>query len=226
MYSIYKKLLLSLIMSLILCGCAGQDLRPEDRDYPKANSEPKHILQVHGTIDTRLHVKFASYWIVTNGKKWPVSDGNCNYMPNYLKGVSNQYFVVIPVTPRIDSDYFEFEIATDGFLPGRCGWMFSGLLAYTDNQVFDNLFSVEAAELIIAYNPYLPWWPRQYTMESIDNYLDVSCKEDTYSDFQSAHGSGPFLNCVDTVSGKRVRALLQEGTTTSFELHIHSGDKP
>lgn len=226
MYSNYEKFYLSLILSILLVGCAGHNVRLGDRDYPRINPEPKHILQVHGTIDNRLQIKFASYWIVTNGKVWPVSDGNCNYMPSYFEGVSNEYSALIPISPKINNDQFEFEIATDGFLPGRCGWMFSGLLVYTGNQVFDNLFSVEAAELIVAYNPYLPWWPRQYTLESIDNYLEVSCKEDTYTDFQSAHGSGTFLNCFDTKSGKRIRALLQEGKTNSFELHIHSGGKP
>jgi len=220
------KLFLSLIMSLILYGCAINDLRLGDRDYPIINPDPKHVLKVHGTIDPMLHVKFASYWIVTNGKTWPVSDANCNNMPNYFEGVSNQYFVLKPVTPWISKDHhYEFEIATDGFLPGRCGWIFSGLLAYTDKQVFDNLFSVEAAELIVAYNPYLAWWPRQNSLESIDNHLDVTCKVDNYSDFQSAHGSGPFLNCVDTKSGSRIRYLLHEGNTTSLELHIHSDGK-
>jgi hypothetical protein len=226
MYCIFKKLLLSLNISILFCGCAGHNVRPGDRDYPSAISEPKHLLLVHGTINTNLHIRFASYWIVTNGKVWPVSDGNCNYMPSYFEGVSNEYSVLVPVSPRISDDHYEFEIATDAFQPGRCGWMFSGLLVYTDKQVLDNLFSVEAAELIVAYNPYLPWWPRQYTLENIDNYLNVSCKEDTYTDFQSAHGSGTFLNCFDTKSGKRIRALLQEGKLTSFELNIQSNGKP
>jgi hypothetical protein len=226
MNSIYKKFLLALILSLILCGCAGNNMRQGDLDFPRINPEPKHVLKIHGTIDSKLHVKFASYWIVTNGKAWPVSDANCNNIPNYYEGISNQYFVLIPVEPKINKDHYEFEIATDGFLPGRCGWIFSGLLAYTDKQVFDNLFSVEAAELIVAYNSYLSWWPRQYALESIGNHVEVSCKADTYSDFQSAHGSGPFLNCVDTKSGNRIRYLLHEGNTTSLELHIHSDGKP
>ncbi len=226
MHSIYEKFLLALIMSLILCGCSGHNVRQGDRDYPASNPSPQYILKVYGTIDKRLHVKFASYWIVTNGKGWPVADGNCNYMPNYFEGLSNEYSVLIPVSPKIDSNNFAFEIAKDGFLPGRCGWMFSGLLVYTDNQVLDNLFSVEAAELLVAYNPYLTWWPRQYALESFGNYLDVSCKEDTYTDFQSAHGSGTFLNCFDTKSGKRIRALLKGGKTTTFELNIHSDGQP
>jgi len=226
MYSIYKKLLLALIVSIILSGCAGNDIRLGDQDYPIINPEPKHVLKIHGTIDKSLDVKFASYWIVTNGKRWPVSDANCNNMPNYSEGISNQYFVLIPIVPITNKDHYEFKIATDGFVPGRCGWIFSGLLAYTDKQVFNNLFSVEAAELIVAYNPYLPWWPQQYSLESIDNHLEVSCKVDSYSDFQSAHGSGPFLNCVDTKSGTRIRYLLHEGKTPSLELNIHSDGKP
>jgi hypothetical protein len=217
-------LLLVPIVSLVLCGCAGHNVRLGDRDYPEINPDPKHLLQVHGTIDSKLHINFATYWIVTNGKVWPVSDGNCNYIPSYFEGVSNEYFAVIPVHPDIQDDHFEFQIASDGFYPGRCGWMFSGLLVYTDNQVLDNLFSVEAAELIVAYNPYLPWWPRKYTLESIDNHLDVSCKEDTYTDFQSGHGSGTFLNCFDTKSGKRIRALLQGGKINTFKLNIQSDD--
>jgi hypothetical protein len=219
-YTFYL-LIIFLVLIVIMCtGCFDHNVRHGDRDYPVVNNQHKQALSVHGTIDPILNVKFASYWIVTNNVRWPVADGNCNYTFNWLEGVSDRYSVRQPITPTMHDNNYEFEIATDEFLPGRCGWKFSGILVYTNHQAYDSMFPIDAAELIVAYNPNLPNWAN--LIKTNENHLDLSCKNDAYTDGQSGHGSGPYLKCVDSKSHTRIRALLQEGETKSFELNIHN----
>lgn len=214
------RIMLALACLNLLLGCAGENVKKGDADFPTANPQAKHFLQVHGTIDDGVPVRFASFWVATNSKRWPVADGNCNYMFNRLEGVSDGYSVHIPITPKMENQQYTFQVATDAFLPGRCGWQFSGVLIYTDGQVFDNAFSVDAAELLVAHNPSLPNWAGMKV--TVEPHLDVTCGVNTYGISQAPH-DGIFMQCQDAVSRKKVRAQLREDLATpiNFELDIH-----
>ncbi|MDB0570742.1 hypothetical protein LBW59_08145 [Ralstonia solanacearum] len=208
------------LVAISLAGCGSSDVRPGDLDYPQLNQNAFRTLEIHGIIESGTPVKFAAHWVSTRGKLWPVADGNCNYMFNRIEGVSSSYTAQIPIVPVIRDDHYSLELKTDAFVPGRCGWKFSGLLVYADGQVFDNRFSVDAAELLVAYNPSLPIWSGM--MQSSGGSADISCKTATYATYEAPH-SGVYLKCVDTTSKQKLRVTLPEDGSHAFELNIRRG---
>jgi len=217
-----KFLIVKCIISVAICtavvGCGGMNVRPGDKDYPQSNPNASAVLKVHGVVESDLPVRFAAYWVTTKGTSWPVADGNCNYMFNRFEGVTDTYSLVTPVVPVKNDDHYALELNTDELLPGRCGWKFSGLLIYTDGQVFDNGFSVDAAEILVAYAPFLPRWSGM--MQSMGNRMELSCKRLSYGASEAPH-DGIYLKCVDKDSAKKIRVLMHEGSPRSFEVNIH-----
>ena len=55
-----------------------------------------------------------------------------------------------PLTPTMHGNAYTVDVKTDAFLPGRCGWKFSGLQVYTNGQTLKDRGSVESAELLVA----------------------------------------------------------------------------
>jgi hypothetical protein len=207
---------------VMLCGCAS-NVTPGDRDYPTANPNPSKVLEVHGRIEPSVPVRFFAYWIATRAKSYPVADGNCNYTFNWLEGVGDRYSVAVPVAITSKADSYVLSMNTDAFLPGRCGWKFSGLLVALDKQVFDNGFSVDEAELVVLYNPSLPNWAGM--LKSTDSHLDVACTPRSYNSSQAPH-DGVYMKCVDTASGKKIRALVSDKDSGAFELNINNSQRP
>jgi len=216
-YSVPTFFLLA-VLAAALGGCAGTNVKPGDLDYPQENERASNVLEVHGTIDPGLPIKFATYWISTKAKSWPVADGNCNYMFNRLEGVSSTYTAHIPLKPEIRDGSYSVELKTDAFLPGRCGWRFSGLLVYTDDQVFDSLFSIDAAELLVDFNPSLPRWAGM--IQPTGERIDVLCETSKYLPSEAPH-DGTYLKCIDAVSRRKLRVTLHGNNPPSIELNIH-----
>ena len=199
-----------------MVACGGTDITKGDQKYPLANPQAKRTLQIRGLIDPSVTVRFSAYWDARNAK-----NSECGYLANWLEGVRNSYSVQIPIAPKIDDGHYELQVVTDEFLPGPCNWTFSGVLIHADGQVFDNMFSIDTSELIVANNPYLPRWRNM--LLPTDRHLDVSCKVSKYTTADAPH-EGTYMQCLDTRSGKKIRALLQENDSSPIELDIRSAN--
>lgn len=129
-------------LCVVLLGCHNLNVKVGDKDYPKANPSPSHMFTFRGTIDSKLHIQFKTLWYATNN--------DCYYMTSYVEGASNNYGASSPLNYILSDNHFEVSIATDGVLPGRCGWKFSGISAIrTDIQ---NTQLTPVATYVIATN--------------------------------------------------------------------------
>lgn len=226
---VYTRTIL-LIMSLALAGCDGSDVKKGDPDYPRPNPTPSMALQFHGSIDHGAQVKFASYWIVTNDKMWPVADGTCNYMGNKLEGVTAKYTLVSPIKPRMDGDQFDFSIFKDEFLPGRCGWKFSGVLVISDKRNINDIpfeeknSAIESSEIFVDYNPSLTNWSKDQLTTSTGNITEISCPITGASSPKESWDKS-FSRCLDSNTKNRIRVRLDKQDNRTFEIKIH-GETP
>ena len=205
-----------MLMTLI-SACNGSNIKKGDTDFPELNSNANQVLNIYGLIDENIQIRFAIRWITTKGKSWPVADGNCNFYTNRFEGAAGGYSFETPITPQILNGRYELRIATDAYQPGRCGWEFSGLLVYVAGQQFDSLFSIDSAELLVEPNTILPNWSGMIT--STKNSLNVSCTAINTTPPETGR-AGVFMKCVDTNTGKKIRAKLQNNTSGDFEFNI------
>lgn len=109
------------VLCSVFFGCQQSNVQVGDQDYPKVNPTPSHLFKFRGTIDPKLHIQFRTLWYAS------ISD--CYYMTSNIEGASNHYGASLPLNYTLSDSHFEISIATDGVLPGRCGWTFSGISA-------------------------------------------------------------------------------------------------
>lgn len=118
--------ILSCLM-LVLAGCHQFNVKEGSPDYPKINPTPTHSFKFQGTIDPKLHIQFKTYWFASNN--------DCYFMLSNIEGASSPYWATSPLDYILIGNHFEASVATDGVLPGRCGWVFGGVSAIkTDLQ--------------------------------------------------------------------------------------------
>jgi len=219
--------LLFLSAVLVLAGCDGSDVKKGDPDYPQSNPRPTAILKFHGSIDPGVEVRFASYWIATNYQKWPVADGNCNYMNNKIEGVTSKYTLLSPITLNISKDSFNFSVFKDEYLPGRCGWTFSGILVFSSKQnIADFSFeekepAIDAAELFVTYDPSSTSWPKDQVTIWNNNFVEILCSNSLLP-VSTSLLKNMILKCIDYRTRKKI--IVPINNENSFELKIHGSE--
>lgn len=133
------------------------NISQEDKDYPVKNLNPENFFLLHGTIDPSLDIKFRIGRYATNPE--------CKYMVSVMEGASNNFSVAEPLDVSRSDNQFFVRVATDGVIPGRCGWSFGGISYYSTN-------SKDFGQSLIQTNSY-PLQPGQ----SPDSILELRCKE-------------------------------------------------
>ncbi|MHB8565398.1 MAG: hypothetical protein ACYDDA_16035 [Acidiferrobacteraceae bacterium] len=113
-----------LVFSAALLGASPyyKNVKPGDRDYPVPNPHPTHTFRIYGTMDPHLNIKFAI--------NWRAADQQCTYWVSVIEGADAPFHVTQLVPTVRHGNHFDVTIPTDGVLPGRCKWRFSGILMY------------------------------------------------------------------------------------------------
>jgi hypothetical protein len=116
-----------LILVAIIFGSHFSNVDQASANYPKINPNPVHIFNFRGTIDPKLHLQFLTHWGASNE--------SCYYWLSFIEGAKGYYSAALPVTYTLNHDHFDIPIATDGVLPGRCGWKFGGISLVSGSYV-------------------------------------------------------------------------------------------
>lgn len=102
-----------------IAGCNGQNISPNDSDYPQQNPAPTKFLLIHGTIDASLDVNFRI--------RWRAENPHCKYAASWIEGAFAPYTAWSTLAIARQGDKFSARVPIDGVLPGRCQWDFAGV---------------------------------------------------------------------------------------------------
>jgi hypothetical protein len=109
----------TLSVILMLAACDNANVKPGDKNYPVKNSSPQHFMSLHGTMDPSLEVGFRIHWTAHNP--------DCRYATSLVEGAYANFTASDALNVTHEGTSFFAFIATDGVLPGRCDWKFSGI---------------------------------------------------------------------------------------------------
>jgi len=211
------------------CGCTiskhGNNLEASDPDYPEANASASQRVFIRGlvppTFDLALDAIYsADYW-----------SGRCNFYPDTgaaLNGASFPKSVRLPLKLDRESDTYKTEAVVDRYLPGYCGWRFSGVVAKLSKRELRSISNLVVSPLRDSY-PYESLRPKEsWASNSQPTAVVLRC------DFRrvvSLKGKGEANACAlnDDLAHKLKRVHLLRSSDTFVEVRFvdvenHSND--
>jgi len=125
--------LLAVVLALFGCGAPqmavthiGGDLTPSDFKYPDKNPTPSQSFVINGVITGELDVKLTALYI-TNGSTFCRTTSS--FIAGSVEGATSPSLAELPLPLMRDGNRFSAAVTVDAFLPGACGWQFSGVSA-------------------------------------------------------------------------------------------------
>jgi hypothetical protein len=108
------------LLSGSLGAClAGVVLKTSDRDYPKTNAHPQHLILLTGKISPTLHLTLAARY---QADRRPHCERSPNFVSGFFEGAFFPAVVNVPLTVKFDKGVFQATVVEDQFLPGQCNW--------------------------------------------------------------------------------------------------------
>jgi hypothetical protein len=110
-------------------GFSRGDYKPGGKEYPRPNPSPTKRFIIHGTIDSALQIEFDAIYRVTNKA--------CMHstLSSYIEGAGTLApSASVPLAMQRESTQFQVNVSIDGVFPGRCGWVFQGVIGRTKEQ--------------------------------------------------------------------------------------------
>jgi hypothetical protein len=101
-------------------------LSQSDPDYPSENPSPARIVRVHGTISAPLTLSLTADYAATPRVGCTATS---SWVAGAIEGATWPLTVRLPIDLAQHGNEYTAELAVDRFLPGRCGWHFSGVSA-------------------------------------------------------------------------------------------------
>jgi hypothetical protein len=105
-----------------LLGCRMSNVGANDRDYPKVNPHPQRAVELRVSVPATLRVRFDANYST------PPYTGDCHFTVGV--GAEAPFAVSMPVELHGAGEQQSAIVTIDRYLPGRCGWYFTGI-SYT-----------------------------------------------------------------------------------------------
>jgi hypothetical protein len=127
----------ALVVSLTLFqGCrhlGTPEVAPGTSNYPQKNAGPIRQVSIRGTVAPTLKIALSAIYqgkVAADCYKTTVFSGEI------FEGQTNPLQVTLPLSVSRDGDKFSATIEVDRFVPGKCGWHFTGVLVQVSNGKF------------------------------------------------------------------------------------------
>jgi hypothetical protein len=110
-------------------GFSPGDYKPGGKEFPRPNPSPTNRFIIRGTIDSALQIEFDAIYGVTNKR--------CMHstLSSYIEGAGTAApSAVIPLAMQREGTQFQIDASIDAVLPGRCRWVFQGIIGRTTGE--------------------------------------------------------------------------------------------
>jgi hypothetical protein len=118
-----------------LCCCGGPapkspQLTPGDPDYPVENPKSNDVIALTVIVPSTVSVSVNAAYRATLA-----SGTSCDRVVGF--GATGRINLTLPISLIREGDTYRGSVAIDRFMPGNCGWQFSGVGFEASKEPFD-----------------------------------------------------------------------------------------